>query len=74
VFFVYEKRNDDRGHVSSSNEFVIGPQFEGLALILGLLHDWVCDKLSGYWISKYNYVYRPTTLPALSRSFSRLSN
>jgi len=46
VFFVYEKRNDDRGHVSSSNEFVIGPQFEGLALILGLLHDWANNTTS----------------------------
>lgn len=46
VFFVYEKRDDDRGYVSSSFEYVIGPQFEGLALILGLLHDWADNTTS----------------------------
>lgn len=73
VFFVYEKRDDDKGHVSSSNEYAIGPQFEGLALILGLLHDWVCERQSGCWMSEHNYVHRPTTLPVLSRPISLLS-
>jgi hypothetical protein len=41
VFFIYEKQDDDKGHVASSNELHIGPKFEGLALILGLLYDWV---------------------------------
>ena len=44
MFFIYEKRDNDKGHISASVEYSIGPQCEGLALILGLLHDWVCDS------------------------------
>ncbi|KAF8625759.1 hypothetical protein AX15_005212 [Amanita polypyramis BW_CC] len=40
VFFIYEKRDNDKGHVSASVEYAIGPRCEGLALVLGLLHDW----------------------------------
>lgn len=49
VFFIYEKRDNDKGHVSASVEYAIGPQCGGLGLILGLLHDWVCDSQSKCW-------------------------
>jgi hypothetical protein len=42
AFFIYQIKEDDKGHVSCSSEYTIGPQFESLSLILGLLHDWVC--------------------------------
>jgi len=42
IFFVYHMTdNDAGGSVSCSDEYSVGPQFEGLPLILGLLHDWV---------------------------------
>jgi len=40
VFFVYSTTGGG-GFVSCSDEYVVGTQFEGLPLILGLLHDWV---------------------------------
>ncbi len=55
VFFIYEKRDNDKGHVSASVEYAIGPQCEGLGLILGLLHDWVCDSQSECWPPGHNY-------------------
>ncbi|KAF8334622.1 uncharacterized protein EI90DRAFT_2993534 [Cantharellus anzutake] len=41
VFFVYSATSGGGGSVSCSNQYEIGPQYEGLPLILGLLHDWV---------------------------------
>jgi len=40
IFFMYSA-GENGGYVSCSEEFNIGPQFDGLPLILGLLHDWV---------------------------------
>ncbi|KAF7760588.1 hypothetical protein Agabi119p4_11264 [Agaricus bisporus var. burnettii] len=45
VFFVYRVAIDGGGVVSCSEEFNIGPRFEGLPLILGLLHDWVNNTM-----------------------------
>ncbi|THH16065.1 hypothetical protein EW146_g4526 [Bondarzewia mesenterica] len=41
VFFVYERMSDGRGLVRSSPEFALDSELEGLALIVGLLQDWV---------------------------------
>jgi len=42
IFFVYRMTDDGGGgFVSSSPQYSVGTQFEGLPLILGLLHDWV---------------------------------
>ena len=43
IFFIYTSlANESRGgHVACSDEFILGPNLEGLTLILGLLTDWV---------------------------------
>ncbi|KAF8316009.1 uncharacterized protein EI90DRAFT_3087136, partial [Cantharellus anzutake] len=41
IFFVYNAASGGGGSVFYSEEYEIGPQYEGLPLILGLLHDWV---------------------------------
>ncbi|KIL64141.1 hypothetical protein M378DRAFT_637639 [Amanita muscaria Koide BX008] len=41
IFFLYETTGDGRGAVRSSPEFNLRPQLEGLALVVGILEDWI---------------------------------
>ena len=60
IFFIYCMQDDGSGLVSFSYEYNIGKQYEGLPLILGLLHDWVCKFQSNFCDDIY-LSYRSTT-------------
>jgi hypothetical protein len=75
IFFLYNSADNGGGHVSCSEEYSIGSQFEGLPLILGLLHDWVSKFRSDYFRRDTDYpVHRWTTLLIHINSFSPLTD
>ena len=73
IVFVYNMAKGGGGFVSCSDEYNIGAQFEGLPLILGLLHDWVCESQCGFL--RYLTVFHRSTTPLISsKCFSPMSN